>query len=200
MNSLQNYILFSSDRGGMRIEYAKHKMGDNTNSVLMNNNLQNNLANNAGQPQLVANQMQVGHVQTGNNMNNVPCTPVTIQNNHHVNHLNHVNNHVQHLKATPPNQTNSMNPNLNSIVNCTTSPNTQLTNQPTSVVIVSTPEQANQPNGTLIGANEPIEMEMEMVPSIEQCQYTMLVNYANRLLSLYPLSSISACPPIYKVV
>ncbi|KAI2810308.1 RNA-binding protein with multiple splicing 2, partial [Blomia tropicalis] len=28
MNTLQGYVLFSSDRGGMRIEYAKNKMGD----------------------------------------------------------------------------------------------------------------------------------------------------------------------------
>lgn len=28
MNALQGYVLFSSDRGGMRIEYAKNKMGE----------------------------------------------------------------------------------------------------------------------------------------------------------------------------
>lgn len=28
MNTVQGYVLFSSDRGGMRIEYAKNKMGD----------------------------------------------------------------------------------------------------------------------------------------------------------------------------
>lgn len=28
MNTLQGYVLFSSDRGGMRIEYAKNKMGE----------------------------------------------------------------------------------------------------------------------------------------------------------------------------
>ena len=185
MNSLQNYILFSSDRGGMRIEYAKHKMGENTNAGLMNNNIQNNMVNNcnAGQNQL-ANSIQGGHVQTGNNLNNVPCTTsvTTIANNHHVNHVNHVN-HVQHAKAAP--QANSVN-NLNSIgpiVNCNT-PITQLTNQQNSVVIVGAQEATNQNGGaiiTQINTNE----QMEIVPSIEQCQYTMLVNYANRsILSL----------------
>lgn len=28
MNSLQGFTLLSSDRGGMRIEFAKNKMGD----------------------------------------------------------------------------------------------------------------------------------------------------------------------------
>lgn len=28
MNALQGYVLFSSDRGGMRIEFAKNKMGE----------------------------------------------------------------------------------------------------------------------------------------------------------------------------
>lgn len=30
MNALQGYFLISSDRGGMRIEYAKNKMGEVT--------------------------------------------------------------------------------------------------------------------------------------------------------------------------
>ena len=32
MNALQGYVLFSSDRGGMRIEFAKNKMGETSNS------------------------------------------------------------------------------------------------------------------------------------------------------------------------
>lgn len=28
MNRLQGFVLLSSDRGGIRIEYAKHKMGE----------------------------------------------------------------------------------------------------------------------------------------------------------------------------
>lgn len=30
MNALQGYVLFSSDRGGMRIEFAKNKMGESS--------------------------------------------------------------------------------------------------------------------------------------------------------------------------
>lgn len=32
MNALQGYVLFSSDRGGMRIEFAKNKMGETANT------------------------------------------------------------------------------------------------------------------------------------------------------------------------
>ena len=34
MNALQGYVLFSSDRGGMRIEYAKNKMGEVSNTQI----------------------------------------------------------------------------------------------------------------------------------------------------------------------
>ena len=34
MNYLQNYILLSSDRGGIRIEYAKNRMGESTSEWL----------------------------------------------------------------------------------------------------------------------------------------------------------------------
>jgi hypothetical protein len=36
MNALQGYVLFSSDRGGMRIEFAKNKMGETTTTNGMN--------------------------------------------------------------------------------------------------------------------------------------------------------------------
>lgn len=34
MNALQGYVLFSSDRGGMRIEYAKNKMGEVSTQII----------------------------------------------------------------------------------------------------------------------------------------------------------------------
>ena len=40
MNALQGYVLFSSDRGGMRIEFAKNKMGEtasNSSSIIGSN-------------------------------------------------------------------------------------------------------------------------------------------------------------------
>lgn len=45
MNSLQNYMLFSSDRGGMRIEYAKHKMGEMPQSHVTNSGSSGTLTN-----------------------------------------------------------------------------------------------------------------------------------------------------------
>lgn len=180
MNSLQNYLLFSSDRGGMRIEYAKHKMGENTNSGgLMNNGMMNglpannlgtNCTNNIGQNQIMNSVQNSGHhhIPTGGNIN-VPsscATPVTttIATNHHV---NHVNNHVQHTKSTQSNQTNSINNNINAIGTIVNTTVTPITNQPNGAIITH----------SQINTNEPMEM---VVPSIEQCQY-MLVNYANRL-------------------
>jgi hypothetical protein len=41
MNALQGYVLFSSDRGGMRIEFAKNKMGETSlNGTSVSNGLQ----------------------------------------------------------------------------------------------------------------------------------------------------------------
>lgn len=194
MNSLQNYILFSSDRGGMRIEYAKHKMGENTNLATNCNNLPNNCTNSAGQNQnqMQANANSINHAnhvnQTNgnglsNHLNNVPSTTVVTQATNHVNHLNHT-------KGT--NQVNTLNNNLNSIganvsiVNC----NSPVTNQQpqNSVVIVSTGQETNQPqlNGAIIPViNHTSGEQMEIVSGIEQCQYAMLVNYATRLILLY---------------
>ena len=181
-------MLFSSDRGGMRIEYAKHKMGENqallinANNNLINNcnNLVTNCANNTSHNQLV-NTIACNATHTsGNNLNHhlnsVPCTVN--------NHVNHVNNHINHAKEA--NQTNSINNNSMpaganvSIVNCVgSSPATQLTNQQ------SPQAQPPQANGVitatpiLSSTNEP--MEIVSAAGIEQCQY-MLVNYANRLI------------------
>jgi hypothetical protein len=84
MNSLQNYLLFSSDRGGMRIEYAKHKMGEmpqshvsvSTPSVcLANGHHQSNLTSVPGltpQPQTVV--MVAGSTISTNNQSNSNVT------------------------------------------------------------------------------------------------------------------------------
>lgn len=211
MNSLQNYQLFSSDRGGMRIEYAKHKMGENTNASigLLNNNipnncnLANNCTNNSGQNQL-ANSMICnsggGHVQTTggnlNHLNNVPCTTQvtsTISNNNHVNHVN--TNYVNH-KATN-NQTNQPINNLNSIganvsiVNCN-SPATPNQQQNNSVVMVATGQENQNGSITITPIISSSNEQMEIVSGIEQCQYMLVTNcsYANRLIFSLSISLI----------
>jgi len=44
MTALQGYVLFSSERGGMRIEYAKNKMGELSSQSIPVSNLSDNSA------------------------------------------------------------------------------------------------------------------------------------------------------------
>lgn len=192
MNSLQNYMLFSSDRGGMRIEYAKQKMGELNprdagllNSMPNNcNNLANNCTNSsASQNHQIAN--SIAHGALAHHLNNVPySTASTVANNHVAN-----NNHVAHSHSTKQiasqqaNQqamVNSLNNNLNaanvSIVNCNSPAGQQLTGggggQANSVVLVS--GQESNVNGgaiTITPIMSSTVEQMEIVAGLEQCQY-----------------------------
>ena len=184
MNSLQNYMLFSSDRGGMRIEYAKQKMGElnprdggllNSGSMPNNcNNLANNCTNNsAGQNHhQIAN--SIAHGALAHHLNNVPYSAATTV-------ANHVANHVTKTAAGHPQtnsaMVNSLNNNLNaanvSIVNCNSPAGQQLTGGQTNSVVLVGGQEPNVNGGaiTITPIMSSTVEQMEIVAGLEQCQY-----------------------------
>lgn len=202
MNSLQNYMLFSSDRGGMRIEYAKQKMGElnardaglmNNNSMPNNcNNLANNCANNAAgaNHHPMSNSIAAAHGALAHHLNNVPYTPVTTVANHVNNHV--TNNHVNHqtTKSANQQQANSLNNNLNSmganvsIVNCNSPAAQQLAGQQNANSVVMVGGQEANVNGaiTITPILSSTVEQMEMVTGLEQCQYMLMVDHADGLI------------------
>ena len=190
MNSLQNYMLFSSDRGGMRIEYAKQKMGELNprdsgllNAGSMPNNCAN-LANNSAGPNHHQMANSIAHGALAHHLNNVPYSPATTVANHVANHVN--SNHVNHSTKGGP-TANSLANNLNamatnvSIVNCNSPAAQQLAGQQTNSVVMGGQEPNVNGAITITPIMSSTVEQMEMVTGLEQCQYSLTVNCANGL-------------------